>query len=289
MEKVLKYFGLQIIMILVSMNSICQVPMYIDSLLNKRMAVIVVTYVGANGTTIIKNGMGLMLDNEHFGTCYHVINDTLTKVSIIVYYNFKKIFLDPKDANTSAESFFFNTHFSFGFLNTHDSVIINFNSKSYKRAVTSTPYDKNSFCTDYIVLPLSKKVACDIPEFDTSGINFKEELYAAGPDQNSSFFPVHFYPLTKVNKFKDQDCEITTFYGHPGHGFSGAPVYTKNGKIVGIIQSGYENFPAFISNLHSLDIITKQQLKYIMAIYENNAGDVGYFIRMKIFLSRLQN
>lgn len=231
-------------------------PPFIDSVCLSKMAALQITYVNYyTGKEQFGEGIGILVNNDHILTAAHIFFRDSLKVSsanVIQIQNNKVV-------KTS----------------------INIFSTEYKETVATSHYDYKDFCTDYLILPLTTNCTYTTTAFDTSKISFNDSLYSFGKN-SGGFSTVFVNPLFSKNL---NGCIVTYFYGLAKEGFSGAPVYTKTGNIVGIIQGGFDYYAKrkFIEFLEEKSINSKQ-FDEIKKVY-NIGGAVGYFLNLKSIIN----
>src|SRR5258706_4944555 len=121
------------------------VPSYMEDICIGRLAIIRINYL--NDSTM-DEGICLVIDNSHVLTAAHIpfhSNKEISSIKIIQV-------LDNNAVSTN----------------------IDFKSYEYKKQMSESNYNYKNDCTDFIVLPLSKKVTFKKIQFDTSKISIKD-------------------------------------------------------------------------------------------------------------------
>ncbi len=251
-----------------------------------RTVVIEVTSV-CGTDTMIKNGCGFILNNKYVATCYHVYKDiedsSYKPIKIKVYYNINAIH--------RTEDLLSRSDFTFADLNyTPEPGQYDFRKHIYNGDMES----------DFIILKLEKIVKAMPPIFDTSKIHIGEELTATGLSYDEKEVNKFLYidkdfssssnTIFKVDSLQKSYLNINT-YGFIRHGYSGSPLFTKNGKILGVVQKGIlsKDAESVVRYFLASALITKNEsdviLKFLVENKKQGAG-LGYSININYLISK---
>lgn len=238
-----------------------------------RTALILVTLVKGKDIKI-KVGSGFILKNKYVATCYHVfkgLEDSLyTPTEIRVLYNINVL-------NRSKVLKF-----------TYDSV---FATLDYQTLPEQYDFKKHIYKgdteSDFIILKLNHDVKAFSSAIDTSTAKTGDVLLATGlsfderkigdSTYTDSDFSSSDNTVFKVDTLGNRNFKIYT-YGFARHGYSGSPLFTKNGEIVGVVQEGIlsKDAPLKINFLLSKSLITKNQSALILKfLKEDKEGGIG--------------
>lgn len=205
------------------------------------------------------HGNGFILNDNYLATCFHVIEDTVRKaLEIKVIFN-----IDPHS-------------------NSYDSV---FATVDYKAKRNQYNFKKHKFIksdakTDFIILKLRKKITTKYPTFDTSQVDVGEWL--------STTKLIHFIDVNGTKGFFTEIAyQIAVFYdtnfpflipnemmsiGYAQEGYSGSPLFNRQGMIVGMMNGGYgpDESKRIITTLRNEGKISVTKGDELLTLLKNN-------------------
>lgn len=240
------------------------IPNGLENICIGRMVILTISATSKTGKQFTPRAMGLIIDKNHILTVAHAIfNDyTVNGIEAICNYRVDQTRIKSK------------------------YIHINIQSDDYKKALKESLYNYKVKCSDFIVLPVKEDLLTEISDFEISDMEKKDTLFAVGANEVNMF---HTVPIVPILKTIENECHLVYFYGLAQNGFSGSPVYNKNGNVVGIIQGGFETYPVnkFTEYLNN-KFITKNVFDEIKKTYETG-GKVGLFISMESLKGKLTN
>ena len=215
-----------------------------------------------NGTNAYKDIFGTVIKNKYFLTCFHTLSndDGMKYVKMRLLYN-------RKGSKSDSLSFYEN-------------------ERDFKQILNNPVYKKNDHSTDYIFIPINKRLKSKNPDFDTSSIAKNDSLYAMGPFMGS-IIPSIFEVLYEDREFENKGVEFIVIFGLSEPGFSGSPVFNSKGKIVGMIQFGIENnFQDYFLKKLKAGKITRKKYDDIIKGYKIGMR-ANYVIKSKYLLDQV--
>ena len=233
---------------------------------------VVIVVRSSNGKDTIQNiGCGFILKNEYLATCYHVYknNPSYTPIQVKVYYN-----INSKHKPTNL-------------IFLADSVFATLDYKPKRGQYNFKRHIYNGdMASDFIILRLLKKVKAVQANFDLGNILIGQDLLSTGLTVDRKGIDNIEYAkfwsssgtVYSLDSLKGGNINIKT-YGFVKHGYSGSPVFNKNGMIVGMVQEGImpDKAKGEVKWLLSKSEITQPQSKLILKFLEDNTdGSLGY-------------
>jgi hypothetical protein len=179
-------------------------------------------------------GKGIVLKGKYVATCFHLISPEDTSYKLFTVY------------------LIYNEKYNEGNF-TYDSILLkkDFKAKKGQYDFSKHIFRKEDRSTDFVVLKLSKKLAPIKYNYYTREPNFLDKTYSLGNVRQGNLInPAFQQGLFMFNYTSNLDSQAIFFACAVPftNGFSGTPLYSSNGEVLGIVQYSIEYFRSDFMN-----------------------------------------
>jgi hypothetical protein len=251
-----------------------------------------------NGTdTINSAGRGFVINGKYVATCYHVYKSDSAYIpfEVKVLYNMRE-----KPEKYSGVFEWKDVKIGTGYDDfMYDSVFATLNYKTKKKQYDFKKHVyNNNVETDFIILKLSKKINAMLPSFDTTKVKIDDSFMASGLAFDEFKYKEQ---LVKIPNFFASDEKVYYIsqthngglvyltYGDIRQGYSGSPLFTKNGAIVGMVQRTVlrKDVADELKHMLKIGIITAKQFDEIFSMVKrNNFAQLGLSINIAFLINK---
>lgn len=218
------------------------------------------------------SGCGFILNSKYLVTCYHIYKERPDMIlkRFTVIYNIR----------------YFKNKL------VYDSVDVDLNYKYSKNQYDFSKhiYNHNDESTDVIVLKLKNTISMPKENLSKKIPKLSETLYSFGFSRTKNMFSVNYdssaSSVLYIFKPKSNNADYIASLGTHHEGFSGSPVLNFNGQIIGMTQTGIQQFP----DMALIEIFKKKGLSSTLynkiEIGYSNGLRIGNSITMKYLIDK---
>jgi V8-like Glu-specific endopeptidase len=236
-----------------------------------RTAILLVTSI-VGRDTIHSNGSGFIINNKYIATCYHVYKQSSSRVPIEV-----KVLYNIKINDTA--TFYDSTYATLDFKPSKKQ----YNFKSHV-------FNPDDWDTDFIILKLTETINCVKPVFDTMDVLINDTLFASGASKRRGVDRIYGSKQRVLYIQERPSGSLQIFNdGLAKEGYSGAPLFTKDWRVIGIIQSGLSGDSSLIEliQFRKYGLISMEQYTRVRKFMEMDLDySIATAINIKYIIKR---